>query len=443
MLLHVPRLSTFVYCLAFGVLPFLSGCAAERVTLTPEDYRARLPALEARVLNAPQDADALADLGEARAQTGAFAEAVTPLTRALALRTNHPKALYYRGVVGEGLGQRDDALAFYARYEEVPRTSPYRRLMAGRHAWLLRALVRDELAALIATEDSLTSAEPTDAVAVFPLRFRGGDEQYRTLGRGLSEMLAEDLAAVGRIRVVERVRLQVLLDELELGQSDAFDRATAPRLGRLLRSSRVVGGGVSVEGEALRADIALWDWPDAEFPELSAREARLRDLFRLEKEIAFGLIDELGIELTPAERERVERIPTRSLQAFLSYSRGLQEEDAGRFGPAAGHYIEAVRIDPGFDAARQKAEVAQALASAGGDVAEALEAGREEGPGVGDAGDLVGSLVGSRLTQLNGSLGAAVVPGEGVRDPAEIPVDVPTITPIAEPPPPPPPANDG
>ncbi|MEP0547485.1 MAG: CsgG/HfaB family protein [Rhodothermales bacterium] len=412
-----------------GLLVSLGACVTDRA-LTPDDYRDRLPALEARVAQSPQDVDALVALGEARAQAGHLLEAHEPLDRALALQPQHPKALYYRGVVSEGLGRRDEALGLYARYEGIARTSPYRRLMAGRHAWLLRLMVRDELSALLAAEDSLAGVTTTEAVAVFPFTYRGSDEQYRPIGRGLSEMVTEDLAAVERIRVVERIRLHVLLDELDLAQGGAFDAATAPRLGRILRSGRVVGGTVTVEDEAIQSDVGLWVWERDALPDLNSREADLADLFRHEKEIVFGIIDGLGIELTDAERERVERIPTRNLQAFLSYSRGLMEEDAGNFAGAAELFGRAATLDPGFTRAAENAQQARTVASVAGPVTNALDAGRStRGDG--------SKLVGTRLSQLTDDLGAHLVSEWDTRT---LVVESITVT-VGEPPPPPPSGN--
>src|ERR1019366_2379012 len=64
--------------------------------------------------------------------------------------------------------------------------------------------------------------------------------------------------------------------------------------------------------------------------------------------------------LTPAERQDVDRRPTQSLLAFLSYSRGLMAEDAGRLDEAARFFDNARSLDPGFSAALQRAQSAAA-----------------------------------------------------------------------------------
>ena len=167
--------------------------------------------------------------------------------------------------------------------------------------------------------------------------------------------------------------------------------------------------------------------------EAETRGAVLDELFRLQKEIVFGLIDQLGVEITDEERERIEEIPTRNLQAFLAYSRGLQEEDAGRFDAAAALYQQAAQLDPGFEQAADAAEAALAEAAVNGDVEAALAATREVAAS--GATPAATSLASARLGNLNQSLGGVVVPGSESRSPgAETPPVARTI-PDPEPPP--------
>lgn len=412
------------------------GCAPQPA-LTPADYRDRLPALEARIAEAPTDAEAFRDLGEAYAQLQRFREAERVLRRAYEMDPDDPATLYYLGVTHEGLGNEADALYMLGQYERVSPDSRYRPLMEARHTWLRRLIARRELQSLLVMEDEAAAARASDAVAVFPFIYRGNDPRFEVLGRGLGEMLTIDLASVEGLTVVERVRLQALLEELEFSQGDGFDPATAPRLGRLLQSGRIVGGSFDVRGERLQTDVVLWAWKDEPLPALSEHADDLDALFRLEKEIAFSLIDELGITPSPAERARIEQIPTRDIQAFLAFSRGLREEDAGNFGAAADQFQQAARLDPGFGLAGRRANEAQALSTAAGPITAALGAGTTVGGRPrGGASDLVGA----RLNALNQSIGAHVVPTEETRS-AETPFDAADRDPIPDPPPPPPNGN--
>jgi len=69
--------------------------------------------------------------------------------------------------------------------------------------------------------------------------------------------------------------------------------------------------------------------------------------------------------LTPAEQVAISERPTRDIQAFLLYSRGLETADRGDFTAAAGFFGAAAQRDPSFGAAAQQAAESQAAQAAG------------------------------------------------------------------------------
>jgi hypothetical protein len=89
-------------------------------------------------------------------------------------------------------------------------------------------------------------------------------------------------------------------------------------------------------------------------------------LFDLEKSVVFQLLAKMGVLLTPAESIAISERPTRDLQAFLLYSRGLESQDRGDFGAASVSFRAAARRDPSFQAAAQQAQSSEAAQTAGG-----------------------------------------------------------------------------
>ena len=164
----------------------LSACASGVRTLTPEDYRQRLPRLEAAAEQHPDRAEAHRDLGEALMHTGSPERALTALEQAQAQDSQDPKTRYYLALALESLGRNDDALKTLSASADLDARSPYRRLMEGRYRALRRSLLREEVTVLLAAEDSLASGEATEAVAVFPFAYRSDDPLYASLGRGLA-----------------------------------------------------------------------------------------------------------------------------------------------------------------------------------------------------------------------------------------------------------------
>jgi len=183
------------------------------------------------------------------------------------------------------------------------------------------------------------------------------DSSIGPLGYGVADLLMTDLARSSRLRVVERLHVNALLRELKLGESGQVDSATAPRLGRLLGARRMVDGSLTaLPGGDVRIDARVADVPSAEVSGALSERAQLERILDAEKALAFRLLDELGVALTPAERAAIEQRPTRHLSAFLAYSRGVRDEAHGRYGDAQARYQEAESLDPQFAlAARRRA----------------------------------------------------------------------------------------
>jgi hypothetical protein len=141
-----------------------------------------------------------------------------------------------------------------------------------------------------------------------------------------------------------------------------MDPATAARGGRLLGAARVVQGRLGGTQDALEMEVRVAQvTPGGARPDGDAVAQRggVRELIGMQKQLALGIYARLGVDLTPAERERVLRRPTENLQAVLAYGRGLEAADAGDFARAADHFTQAATLDPGFAAARAQAGTAQ------------------------------------------------------------------------------------
>lgn len=415
----------------------MAACSSgPRLQEDPEDYRAEVARLQREIADNPGDAEPLRDLGAIYVRTQRPAEGYEYLQQAFKRDRDDPKTLFYLGVASEKVGQMQTARRVYERYDEVDEDSRYRNLLRGRYEWLLRQQIRQEIQQMVQREQELAGGDVSPRiVAVLPLSYQGSDAQYAPLGRGLSEMISVDLAHIDDLRLVERVRLQELLDELELAQSDYVDPSTAPRVGRMLGAGRLIGGAYNVLDEQnLRLDVALAELErDTVAPDLESRSGALAQLFELQTEIVFRVIERLGIELTAEERAAIQYVPTENLQAFLAYSRGLLEEDEGNFEAAANAFQRAREIDPGFERAVESEQRAEGLSAVAGPLDTALGAAVQLEPLPPTI-----NLVDSRLRSLTGTIGAGFVPGQEQRQPA---AEGGTFITLDDPPPPPPRGN--
>ncbi len=413
----------------------LSGCTSVRLDENLTDYAGDISRLEREILNQPTATDPLRDLGAIYMRTGNPVQAEEYLSAAFDLGGRDAKLLFYLGLASEGIGDHDTALEHYLRYPEVSRLSPYRSLMEGRYAWLVRESAIIEMQGRIAEEAELSDTEiEPNVVAVFPMTYQGSDADYAPLGRGLAEMISLDLQNVNELRVVERARLQALVDELALGESGYVNPASAPRVGLLLQAGRIIGGTYNIlSGNNLRLDPAYVESPSGITHSLSGETGGLARFFELEKRMVFSLLDDLGIQQTEAERTRIEEIPTQNLQAFLAYCRGLQREDERDFSGAATFFQQAASLDPQFSAADAGRGRNAGMRDTGGPGGDPLGGARRIEP----PPPKPLNLMGNRMVQLAGGVQSPILPGVDQRQPATEQGMPPTVEPLRNPPPPP------
>jgi len=182
---------------------------------------------------------------------------------------------------------------------------------------------------------------PIDSLAVLFLENDTGDPELDYLGDGITESLINRFAQLRSIRVVSRgivvgYRGQGA-DPMELGR--ALD-VRAVLVGRLVRR----GGTLLVAAELVDVEgrRQLWGGQYA---------LGKGDVLSVQAELAGEIVNRLRAELTPDERERIERRETRNPEAFDAYIKGLHHFNRVDFPglhEAAAFFQRAVEHDPGY-----------------------------------------------------------------------------------------------
>ncbi len=220
----------------------------------------------------------------------------------------------------------------------------------------------------VASEQTLTADQPAKSIAVLYYRNQTGNAAFSPLQKGVTVMLITDLSKLKKfeehkdLKVVERVRLQAILEEVELGGTGLVDIDTAPRMGKLL-GARYLAGGDILKGSVteLKMEPSMIDVPrDASLEQASA-EGDLADLISMEKAILFEIVDSMAITLTPEQKESLETPLSTNVDALMDYFKGIESGDKGEFAKAAEHYADAVAKDPELSLAQEGIDEIEAL----------------------------------------------------------------------------------
>lgn len=321
---------------------------------------AEIPALRTQAQQQPQNAEVRFRLAAAFLAADQCDSALLVVRAAQAMRPANVLGPMITGTCQEKGGRYDLAIATYNDF--ATRYPGARGVAAVRAKAQLALRVQAEQVArqALTREAELTRQPPEPStLAVLPVTI-SGDTSLQPLSRGLAELLTSDLALIRTVRLLERLQISALLDELRLGESQRADPGTAARVGRLLRVERMVQGVAQMQRDGpvqLQASVV---GPQGAVQPGRALSGRFRDLLDLEKQLVLNLGAQLGIQLTEAERQLILRQGPKNIAAFLAYSEGLTAMDRGDYAAAAAAFGRAVRADPGFTQAQQAQQAAQA-----------------------------------------------------------------------------------
>ena len=191
-------------------------------------------------------------------------------------------------------------------------------------------------------------------------------ERFDGLSKGLPSMMINYVNNGVDLKVIERERIQWLLDELELQrQEDVVDQSTAVRTGELLGANAVVFGSYIILNDQMRIS--------ARVVKVETGEVLLGEEVTGEAENFFELIEELSQNITravnvEAEETQLGNEETNSLDAMMAYSDGLEYMEQGNYRPAFEKFMEAVDHDDSFVRAERKAESLRPMLALSGDI---------------------------------------------------------------------------
>ena len=407
----------------------------------------------------PNEAEYYRLMGIALYNKQQYEEAAQTFVTTLKMDDEDDQAAYYLGATYEALKDYNKAIQYYRLYNELTFYGDYKELVEARIKILYRQQMQVEAQRALQTEQQLDVASiPSNTIAILYFENKGQKAELNPLQKGLAEMIITDLSKVKALKVVERVRLQKLVEEMNLGETDLVDQRTAPRLGKLLGANRLVKGSFfELQADKVNIDAFVTRTITGALDVTTNITGDMKEFLRLEKDLVFKILDEMKIKISQEEREAILEIPTENFFAFLQYSRGLDLEDRGLYTQAFEAYSQAAQADPNYNQAKTSAASAKNSEQLVGSTSDASQTSSENGtenqqssgkssssrgsgvltgPGAPPPSDPFnrpgGGSVTDRLNNLFGNINNTMNPGSGNQNPQS-----PTLKPLSTPPNPP------
>ena len=206
------------------------------------------------------DTQNLADATRARAEVGALlktgmeafrdgndAAAVQSLEAVRRIAPGETLVSYYLGLIALKREDNASALALLQQYTREDPEGAAARDVPKTLTLLSSTQLRQEVATAVAREQEVVASPPEPGSIAVQAFVNQGNESYRAMAKGLAAMIIADLSKVPGLKVLEREKVQLLVNEAKLGDSGLADKASAVRSGRLMRAEKVVVGNFEVQ----------------------------------------------------------------------------------------------------------------------------------------------------------------------------------------------------
>jgi len=339
------------------VSTFALGCNAlmkGNMALRNENYQEAIAAFKEHVASTPNDWQAREKLGYAYLKTGDAKSAIAELEQAIALAPRQGSmSCLYLGLAQLKLDNQSAALRAWRSYDD--KTKPLVKAEVDRLITLVEIEESKKLARQALAQEATLSAAATkpNSYAVFNFGVQGADESLRAVQKALTAMTISDLAQIKGISVIERSRLQALIDEMKLGQSGAVDQASAPKAGRLLGAENLIVGNLSdPAGKIGVASTTASTTRGGVVGSFSLAQAKDK-FYELQKQLVASIIKINNIKLDrDTENAVLNQYHTRSFQAVAYFGLGLDAQDRGDFQASKDYFALAVKEDPNFGMAK-------------------------------------------------------------------------------------------
>lgn len=245
--------------------------------------------------------------------------------QAVELDPYNVEAMANKGVSYEKEGQWDKALASYQQGQAANKDDAYSRVLAARAVEMLEyrkdAARRERIDRLVkdlaeryrtqqkAPKPQDTWTSPPLVMCFVDFQETGGFSEREGFSIVLTSQLADQIKASGRVKMVDRMLIDRLLEELNLGSSELADSETVLKLGRVF-AARVMGTGIIYnlpEGTIL--NMRLLDTETTAVTKvitmpMASVTPQPKDLFQLNRQILSAIIKEYPLRAYVVDVEK-------------------------------------------------------------------------------------------------------------------------------------------
>jgi len=180
------------------------------------------------------------------------------------------------------------------------------------------------------------------SIAVLPFENLSDEKENAYFADGVQDDVLTNLSKISDLRVISRTSVM-----------QYRGRPTNLReIGKALGVSNILEGSVRRSGNKVRVNVQLIDAYTDEHVWANDYDGDVTDVFAIQTDLAQKIANELRAKLSPSEKERMERKPTESGEAYQAFveahNLSCAMEDLTKLKQSEQLYQRAIELDPNF-----------------------------------------------------------------------------------------------
>lgn len=184
-------------------------------------------------------------------------------------------------------------------------------------------------------------ANRSSSLVVLPLENLSGDKEQDYFADGMTDDLIANLAKIHSLRVISR----------STAMAYKGTHKPLPQIASELNVDAVVEGTVMRVGSSVRITAELVQVSTDQHLWADTYESPIGDVLALQNRVSSAIVDQIRINLTKEDKERLAQKPSVSPEAYEDYLKGRyywNKRSGDGFEKAIGYFEEATRRDPQY-----------------------------------------------------------------------------------------------
>lgn len=204
--------------------------------------------------------------------------------------------------------------------------------------------------------EEVTSKEPTLVVWDFDNHVMGTATQIAQLSyleRALPELIITGLNQASTLRIVERMKLREILQELKLGSSKLSDEDSRLKLGKTLGAKYMVFGSYTMLGNMIRVDVRVIETETSLTLFADAAMGTPESILNQTQKFVNEIREKIGMTTEVAEKNALNQT-----ELWAEYDKGILLMEKGKYEDAIQIFQTVLKKSPDFSPAEKQMKAA-------------------------------------------------------------------------------------